>query len=293
MIKMMAALLLFALVAGGAWAFATRGPQKLDQLDRLAGSSAAVLAARDVAYGKAARQKLDMYRPAAAPEGKALPLLIFFYGGSWNSGDKADYAFAAKAYAEEGFVVALPDYRLNPAVKFPAFVEDAAAAVAKARALAPDYGADPDRILLAGHSAGGHIALMLALDPQWLRTAGVSSGAIKGVAALSAPTDFYPFTNAAAKAALDGPQPELTQPLHFARADAPPLWLGTGSDDVTVKPRNSHVLAAAQQKLGARAVAKDYPGLDHVDPLMALARPWRGKAPVLADSAAFLHEVAQ
>lgn len=291
--KVLIAVLLCVALAGGAWAFATRGPQKLDQLDRLTGSSAGRLAARDIAYGSTPRQRMDIYVAAGDEMDEIKPLLVFFYGGSWSSGDKADYAFAAKAYASQGFVVGLPDYRLSPQVHFPVFIEDAAAAVAKARAEAVRYGADPDRIVLAGHSAGGHIALMLALDPQWLKAAGVPAKAIKGVTALSAPTDFYPFTNPNARAALDGPHPELTQPLHFARADAPPLWLGTGTDDVTVKPRNSRVLAAAQQKLGASAIVQEYPGLDHVEPLMALTRPWRGKAPVLADSANFLQEVSR
>lgn len=296
MIKLLGALLLLLLAAGGAWGWATRGPQKLDQLDRLWGSNAARKISSDIAYGPTARQKLDIFVPQnnGALDDQARPLLVFLYGGSWNSGDKADYAFAAKAYASKGFVVALPDYRLVPEVHFPAFVEDAAAAVAKARAEAPRYGADPNRVVLVGHSAGGHSALMLALDPQWLNAVGVPGDAIKGVAALSAPTDFYPFTKGgAAEAALDGPNPERTQPLHFVRADAPPVWLATGSDDETVKPRNSEVLAAAQKKLGATAIFKQYAGLDHTDPLMALAKPFAYKASVLDDSSDFLMERVQ
>lgn len=293
MLKPIVVTLMCLLVAAGTWGWTTRGPQKLDQLDRLWGSNAARKLGEDIAYGPGQRQKLDIFvsQNGGTLDDKARPLLVFFYGGSWDSGDKADYAFAAKAYASRGFVVALPDYRLVPEVRFPAFVQDAAAAVAKARAEAPHYGADPNNIVLVGHSAGGHSALMLALDPQWLKAAGVPAEAIKGVAALAAPTDFYPFVKGgAAEAALDGPNPELTQPLHFARADAPPLWLATGSDDDTVKPRNSEVLAAAQTKLGAVAILKQYAGLDHTDPLMALARPFAYKAPVLDDSIAFLRK---
>ena len=193
MMKLLVGLILLCAVAGGAWAWSTRGPQKLDQLDRLWGGAAARKAASDIAYGTDPRQKLDFYVSNGTSTDEPKPLLVFFYGGSWNSGDKADYAFAARAYASQGFVVALPDYRLAPKAHFPDFVEDAAAAVAKARANAAQYGADPDRIVLVGHSAGGHSALMLALDPQWLKAAGVPADSIKGVAALSAPTDFYPF----------------------------------------------------------------------------------------------------
>lgn len=295
MYKFVLGLIVLLLAAGGAWAWTTRGAQKLDQLDRLWGSSFGRKVSSDIAYGPHKRQKIDIYVPRSngALVDEARPLLVFLYGGSWNSGDKQDYAFAAKAYAEKGFVVALPDYRLAPEVRFPAFVEDAAAAVAKARVVAPRYGADPNRVVLVGHSAGGHSALMLALDPQWLKSAGVPVNSIKGVAALSAPTDFYPFvTGGVAETALDGPNPEQTQPLRFARADAPPLWLATGSEDETVKPRNSRVLAEAQTKLGAKAIFKQYEGLDHTDPLMALAKPFMRKGPLLDDSAAFLMEYA-
>lgn len=293
MMKLLVGLILLCAVAGGAWAWSTRGPQKLDQLDRLWGGAAARKVASDIAYGADPRQKLDFYVSNGTPSDEPKPLLVFFYGGSWNSGDKADYAFAARAYASQGFVVALPDYRLAPKAHFPDFVEDAAAAVATARANAAQYGADADRIVLVGHSAGGHSALMLALDPQWLKAAGVPADSIKGVAALSAPTDFYPFVKGGlAEGALDGPEPQRTQPIHFARADAPPLWLATGSDDTTVKPRNSRVLVDAQTKLGASAIYKEYSGLDHTDPLMAIARPFTYKAPVLTDSSAFLKGVA-
>ena len=295
MIKFMFGFIMLLALAGGVWGWTTRSAQKLDQLDRLWGSSSGQRISSDIAYGPHKRQKIDIYVPRnnGALVDEARPLLVFLYGGSWNSGDKQDYAFAAKAYAEKGFVVALPDYRLVPEVRFPAFVEDAAAAVAKARIVAPRYGADPDRIVLVGHSAGGHSALMLALDPQWLKAAGVPVQSIKGVAALSAPTDFYPFVaGGVAEAALDGPHPELTQPLRFARADAPPLWLATGSEDETVKPRNSRVLADAQAQLGAKVIFKQYEGLDHTDPLMALAKPFVRKGPLLDDSAAFLMEYA-
>lgn len=292
MIKIIAAVGLIGLIALGLWLRFARRPQRLDHLDRLWGSSAGRRMGTDIAYGDHPRQRLDFYGPTKTDgdgEGAPKPLLVFFYGGSWNSGDKRDYGFAAKAYAERGFVVALPDYRLVPEIRFPAFLEDAAAAVAKARAEAPAHGADPDHILLAGHSAGAHISLMLALDPQWLERAAVPANAIKGVAALSAPADFYPFTMPAAIAAMGHVDPpHLTQPVHFARAGAPPLWVATGTDDDLVKARNSRAMVAAQHAVGGQAMLREYDGLNHVEPLMAIARPFRKKAPVLDESVAFL-----
>lgn len=291
MIKVIAGFSILLLVAGGAWGWGTRGAQKLDQLDRLFGSRAAKRVAHDIAYGPHRRQKLDIYAPVDGGGSAPRPLLVFIYGGSWNSGDKADYAFAAKAYAEQGFIVVLPDYRLVPEVRYPEFVEDAALAVAEAVEIGARYGANPEQLVLAGHSAGGHSALMLALDPQWLNKVGIGKDAVKGVAAISAPTDFLPMTNPAAIAALGHIEPaELTQPIHFVRADAPPIWLGTGGDDETVKPRNSKVLAEAINDMGGKASYKEYAGLDHVDPLMALSRPFERKGAVLADSAQFLKE---
>src|SRR3546814_8631076 len=95
-----------------------------------------------------------------------------------------------RAFAAQGFVVAVPDYRLVPKVRFPAFVEDSAAAVKWVRAHIARFGGDPDRIVLAGHSAGAYNAAMLAVDPQWL---GPDRAAVKGWATLAGPYEFLPL----------------------------------------------------------------------------------------------------
>ena len=124
---------------------------------------------RGVAYGPDARQQLDVYAPPS-PQGPA-PVVVFFYGGGWNSGSRSDYGWAAQALASRGFLVIVPDYRLVPAVVYPGFVEDCALAVRWAQDHAGRYGGDADRLLLAGHSAGAYMALMLALDDDFLRRA--------------------------------------------------------------------------------------------------------------------------
>ncbi len=242
----------------------------------------------DIAFGSDPRQKLDIYTPAGT--GKA-PVVVFFYGGSWSSGRRQDYAFAARALAAQGFVVVVPDYRLVPQVKFPAFVEDGAAAVAWARAHIGDHGGDPARIGVAGHSAGAYIALMLALDPQWLAKAG-APGAIKAAVGLAGPYDFLPFVpGGAADLALGGPGDlGVTQPIRFARADAPPVLLLNGAEDTTVLPRNATNLAGALTAKGAVAETRIYPKIGHIGILLAVSKPFRGKAPALADSAGFLHK---
>jgi acetyl esterase/lipase len=240
------------------------------------------------AYGQGPRRTLDLYAPAE----KNAPVIVFFYGGSWSGGKKSDYSFAADALASCGFMVAVPDYRLVPAVRYPAFLQDGAAAIAWVRANAARHGGDPDRIVLAGHSAGAYIAVMLALDRDYLAKANVPDTAIKGAGGISGPYDFYPFD---VKASIDAfgqaPDPQATQPITYARADAPPLLLVYGDKDTTVKPRNTLALAAKLGALGASVEAKAYPGLDHVTPMLAMSVPFRGKAPVREDICAFARRV--
>ena len=252
------------------------------------GDSGTERIATDIAFGSDPRQKLDIYSPTAG--GKA-PVIVFFYGGSWNSGRRQDYAFAARALAAKGFVVVVPDYRLVPQVHFPAFVEDGASAIAWTRSHIAEHGGDPARIGVSGHSAGAYIALMLALDPQWLARAG-APGAIKAAVGLAGPYDFLPFVpGGAADLALGGPGDlAFTQPIRFASADAPPVLLLNGAGDTTVLPRNATNLAAALTARGGVAQARIYPEIGHIGILLALSKPFRGKAPALEDSAGFFHK---
>src|SRR5450830_980541 len=120
-----------------------------------------------ITYGALPRQKLDVY----IPKNKAVtakPVVVFFYGGSWDSGDRADYKFVAEALTSKGFVVVIPDYRVYPEVLFPDFLFDAAKAAKWVKDNAEKYGGDHSKVFLAGHSAGAHIAAMLTLDQQYL-----------------------------------------------------------------------------------------------------------------------------
>lgn len=245
--------------------------------------------AQDQAYGDGPRHKLDVYAP---PEARGLPLIVFIYGGSWSSGDKNDYAFAGSALASQGFVTVIPDYQLVPQVRFPAFIDDCAAAVRWAADHAAEYGGDPAKIVLVGHSAGAYNVMMLALDAHYLSDAGVDANAIRGAIGLSGPYDFLPFDVDATRNAFGAaPDSALTQPVHFARVDAPPLLLLWGGADTTVGPRNLRRLDAAMQAAGGRVETKTYPGVNHVDIMLALSRPLRGRASTLADVTAFARRV--
>ena len=261
----------------------------LNGVSRIAGDGGVRVAVRGAAYGADPRQKLDVYVPEKSPAGARLPVVIFFYGGGWVDGDRGDYAFAGRAYAAQGFVAVVADYRLVPQVRFPAFIEDGALAVKWARDNVARYGGDPAQISVAGHSAGSYIAAMLALDRHYLTDIGVDPSIVRAAALLSGPYDFYPFTEVRGRDALGNwPRPAETQPISFARADAPPMLLIHGTADTIARPYNSERLAAKLDALGAPVELRLYPGKSHIDTIKSLSPAFRGSTPALADSVAFL-----
>lgn len=268
-------------------------PNQLDILDRAwPGGNKAELLAADVAFDPASGQKLNVW--GAKGEAGKKPVLVFFYGGGWANGERSEYGFAARAYANRGFIVVLPDYRKVPHVLFPVFNQDAAEAVRWVHDNIARYGGDPERIVLAGHSAGAYIAMMLTLDQSYLRAAGVNPHIIRAVAGLSGPYDFYPYDSRRSINAMNAwPRPMETQPIAFARKDAPPVMIVTGTADDTVKPRNAILLSRRLHELGAPVEFRAYNDLNHEDVVMSLSKPFRNKAPVLQDSADFLMKAVQ
>ena len=261
----------------------------LNGVSRIAGDGGVRVAVRGASFGPDPRQKLDVYVPDNMPAGARLPVVIFFYGGGWVGGDRGDYAFAGRAFAAQGFVAVVADYRLVPQVRFPAFIEDGALAVKWARDNAARFGGDPARISLSGHSAGAYIAAMLSLDRHYLTDIGVDPTTIRAAALLSGPYDFYPFTDQRSRDALgQWPRPAETQPITFARPAAPPMLLMHGTADTVVRPYNSQQLAAKLAALGAPVELRLYPGKSHIDTIKSLSPAFRGSTPALADSIAFL-----
>jgi acetyl esterase/lipase len=269
------------------------GCSALTAFNALTPRDPAVHAGRDLAYGPDPRQTLDVYTPEK-PAAKAAPVLVFFYGGGWTSGHRQDYGFAGQAFASRGFVTVVPDYRLAPAHPYPDFVVDAAAAVRWARDHAAQYGGDPSRIVLVGHSAGAYLALMLALDDDFLRGAGVDFATIKAAAGLSGPYDFYPFDVESSRLAFGAyPDAKATQPITYAgRPHRPPVLLIQGEKDKLVAVKNTVNLARELKAAGNPVTVHLYPGLSHPDTVLALSVPFRGKAPILAETTDFLKTAA-
>lgn len=244
--------------------------------------------ATDQAYGPEARQRLDVYRPRAVRQGA--PVVVFLYGGRWQSGSKDEYRLLGDALTRRGMVAVIPEYRLYPAVRFPGWVQDAARAVRWARDNAARYGGDPDHLIVVGHSAGAHTAALLALDERWLREAGVPAGAVRGFAALAGPVDTV-WTDADVQALMGPPAGwPGTYPATHISGTEPPLLLLHGADDGTVSPGNSPRLAARVRERGGCARAIVYRGVGHVGIMVAAMVPRVATAPVLADLEEFVRD---
>lgn len=243
--------------------------------------------ASDVAYGGEARQKLDVYGPKGKPRG----VVVFLYGGGWDNGAKGDYGFVAASFASRGYLTIVPDYRLVPEIRYPAFVEDTAKATAWAHRHAADYGAPAAPLFLVGYSAGAYNVMMVAIAPEFLRAEGLSRSILAGVAGISGPYDFLPLdareTRAAFGAAADL---KATQPVNRIRPGGPrpPVFLATGLDDHIVPPVQTEALAGALQRAGWPVETHAYAGAGHVGAGLALSRPFRGIAPIFDDLIAYL-----
>jgi acetyl esterase/lipase len=243
------------------------------------------LSARNIPYGAGPRRTLDVYGPTRS-HGPA-PVVVFLYGGSWDSGAKEDYRFVGGALAAAGFVTVIPDYRLYPEVVFPTFLEDCAAAFAWAAAHAADYGGG-EQVFLMGHSAGAYNAAMLALDPAYLARAG-SSQPLAGMIGIAGPYDFLPVGTAELKAIFgQPPTPPDTQPINHVDGRNAPMLLLAGETDITVLPRNTRRLAAAIRAAGGPVQSRLYPGIDHKEIIGAMGVPFRFLCPTYRDCTSFI-----
>ena len=211
-----------------------------------------------IAYGRDPRQRVDVYRPKPLASGQ--PLIVFFYGGSWNRGSRRDYAFIGEALASRGIVAVLADYRLYPQIQYPEFLKDSAAAVAWAVRAAPDYGADRNRLFVMGHSAGAYNAAMVALDARWLAAENLSLADLAGWIGLAGPYDFLPIINPEVRPVFNYPDsPADSQPMLHASNGAPRTFLGAARTDSLVDPqRNTQQMADKLRTAGVLVTLRYY-----------------------------------
>lgn len=240
---------------------------------------------RSEQYAPGARHGVDIYTPKGAGR---RPVIVFFYGGNWDSGEKASYRFVAASLAERGYVVAVPDYRVYPQVRFDGFMQDGAQAVAWTKRNAARFGGDPSRVFLMGHSAGAHIAAMLALDEHWLRATGLSPRRdIAGLIGVAGPYDFLPLRSSRLKEIFSGDNPR-TQPINFVDANEPPSLLLHGSGDSTVEPGNTTRLANKLRAKGNDSTAIFYRNVGHAEIIGAFSPLLKGVAPAVDDVDRFI-----
>jgi len=268
-------------------AFFAGGCSPLNLVNTIAPDDGFVLD-RAIGYGPLERQKLDVYYPEVRNNPQA-PVLVFFYGGSWRRGDREKYHFVGQALSSRGYVTVIPDYRLYPEVQFPVFIEDGAASVAWVKA---NIAESANGIVLIGHSAGAHLAALLALDNRYLSQEGISERTISGMIGLAGPYAFEPenFRRFRAIFATAHP-PEISRPITYARGDAPPLLLLHGTDDGVVLPLHSQLLQERVDDQNGRVTRLEFEDVDHFDIVLALSEPFTHLAPeVLPSLERFIRE---
>lgn len=280
------------------WAVAAGSAAPLEWIDARFPRDGEVRPVAHGRYGPHPAQRAELWVPAgpasAEPAGGDTgpvrhPLVVFVHGGAWRIGAPEEYRFVARTLGEAGFATALIGYRLVPEGRFPAMLEDTAAGIGWVRQQAPKANVRTDRIALAGHSAGAYNVLMMGLDPQWLRAAGVPPETIGGIVSMAGPADFYPYTSDSAKHAMGHvAEPRITQPVAFARGDAPPMLLIHGTEDTVVRVRNARRLAEALRKVGGHVEVREYQGMGHAGVIMGLSRPFARGGIVREPMVAFL-----
>jgi acetyl esterase/lipase len=242
---------------------------------------------QELAYGSGARQTMDLYTPDKIAAGS--PVVVFVYGGNWDSGEKGDYLFAGQAFASRGYVTAIPNYRVYPESVFRTSSRTlprrwpASARIATARRIAPScWSAIPP---------GAHIALLLALDSRYLADAGAAvCNEVAGAVGLAGPYDFLPLKEDRYRQVFPAATQPASQPIAFADGRDPPVLLLTGDADEKVDPGNSARLAAKIRSAGGAVQVKTYEGISHTGLVGALAKPFRGRASWLDDIDAFIRK---
>ena len=243
----------------------------------------------DVPYGADDRNRLDYYIRTDTAEDPvhARPLVLFFYGGNWQSGRRQDYRFVADTLCKMGCDVIVPDYRLYPEVRFSGIIDDVSLA---ATWLFQNKQIDPGRpIFIMGHSAGAQLGSLLCLNQALLSHIDAVERRIAGFIGLSGPYDFYPYTE---ESHWDLFSPERAYPnsqaVNFVRAGGPPLYLLHGKEDSRVRRGHSKSLMEKQIAAGGDASREVYEGVGHVDMVVSFSVFHRRKSQAVKDVENFI-----
>lgn len=228
---------------------------------------------------------MDVYKPRVAIAGKA-PVVVFFYGGSWKRGTRDQYQFVGQRLADNGVLAVIADYRTYPSAMFPAFMDDAARAVRRVHDDAAGWGGDPDKLFIAGHSAGAQIAALLATDSRYLSAHGIEPTELAGVIGLSGPYDFDVTGDLVDVFGPPSMWPRA-QAINFVDGNEPPFLLLHGKGDRVVEYADSVELAEKLRSNGIPAKLKLLPDAGHIKLLAGLYDPNRAPE-VLSEMLAFI-----
>ncbi len=209
------------------------------------------------------RCKLDVYLPAVAGS-TGFPTVVWFYGGNLTSGSKAGPKVLAASLAREGVAVVLPDYRLSPRAKYPAYIEDAAAAFAWTHGHIAGLGGRADRVFLAGHSAGGYLAFMVGLDAHYLQAEGLTLTNIAGVIPVSGQTMTHYTVRAERGLAQTTITADAAAPVFYCRKETPPMLVLYADHDMPAREEENQYLVAVMHWAGnERVTGRLIAGRDH------------------------------
>ncbi len=242
---------------------------------------------RDIAYGGGPRNTFDVYLPQSFTP--PAPVVLFFYGGAFRSGRKEEYRIVGEALASKGIVTVVADYRIYPEARFPDFLEDGARAFAAVHARAAEFGGDPSRIFICGHSAGAYITAMLGSNPAYLQAVGLDLSAIRGVIPIAGRFHELALGDAIAHEIFRGPARPETRPSTYIDGKRPPFLLLAGANDHRDVLENHRLLAAHLREHASEVEERTYPSVGHMGIMVALAPGFRGRAPLRDDIVRFVN----
>lgn len=238
---------------------------------------------KDILYGDAPLQDLDIYYPKPLmqamnrqqPITDRYPMVVFVHGGSWESGNKEQYAFVGKSFAQAGYITAVINYRKAPEHLYPDYVKDTAKAIAWSYHNAESFYANPQHLSVVGHSAGAFNAVAAIANEDFLAPYGIKPSDIRAVVGIAGPYS-YDFRNLSSASAFPATAtPDEVMPDRQIKGTQPPYLLLTAQKDKIVYAQNTINMIRALRAHGASVETGVIKGASHATSIGAMASPLR------------------
>ena len=261
-------------------------------------SNGSVAVSKDILYGDESLQDLDVYYPkslahamqAQSSIDDTYPMVVFVHGGSWENGNKEDYAFVGQSFAQAGYVTVVMNHRKAPKYVYPKYVEDTAKAIAWSYENAAMLHADPQRIAVIGHSSGAFNTVAAVSNADFLAPYGIKPSDIKAVVGIAGPYsyDFRQFSNA--RAFPVDATPDEVMPDRQLKGRQPPYLFLTAENDQIVHDTNTIKMTQALKNYGATVETGVIKGASHATSIGAMAPPLRWVNEVRAQVLTYLEK---